>query len=70
LLHYRQQRWVDAYYDLRRYLQRTGFFAPLANTSVAGEGQGPDAAVPTANQGDRRVLEIYREASNMLARIN
>lgn len=70
LLHYRQQRWVDAHYDLRRYLQHTGLFAPPANPSAVGEGAGAEAVDPPANQGDRRVLEIYREASNMLARIN
>jgi regulator of sirC expression with transglutaminase-like and TPR domain len=68
LLHYRQKRWVEAHYDLRRYLQRVGLFAPLAGAS--GESAVPEVTVPTANQGDRRVLEIYRETGNMLARIN
>jgi regulator of sirC expression with transglutaminase-like and TPR domain len=70
LLHYRQQQWVEAHYDLRRYLQRVGLFGTLAGSSGVSETAAPEAAVPTANQGDRRVLEIYREVSNMLSRIN
>lgn len=70
LLHYRQQSWVEAHYDLRRYLQRTGLFAPLASAGASGESAVPEATVPAANQGDRRVLEIYREVSTMLTRIN
>jgi regulator of sirC expression with transglutaminase-like and TPR domain len=70
LLHYRQQRWVEAHYDLRRYLQRAGLFAPLASTGATGESAAPEATLPAANQGDRRVLELYREVSTMLTRIN
>jgi hypothetical protein len=72
LLHYRQRRWVEAHYDLRRYLQRVGLFTPPAAAETAGESAAPEAAVstPIANQGDRRVLEIYRETSTMVARIN
>lgn len=71
LLHYRQQNWVAAHYDLRGYLQRVGLFGSLATTGGAGESEPPGAAAPpAANQGDRRVLEIYRETSSMLARIN
>ncbi len=71
LLHYRQQHWVEAHYDLRGYLQRVGLFGSLATTAAPGESEPPSAAAPpTTNQGDRRVLEIYRETSSMLARIN
>jgi regulator of sirC expression with transglutaminase-like and TPR domain len=71
LLHYRQQHWVEAHYDLRGYLQRVGLFESLSTAAAPGEGEPKGAAVPaTANQGDRRVLEIYRETSSMLARVN
>jgi regulator of sirC expression with transglutaminase-like and TPR domain len=71
LLHYRQQHWVEAHYDLRGYLQRVGLFASLAPSGTPGESEPPAAAAPpAANQGDRRVLEIYRETSTMLARVN
>jgi regulator of sirC expression with transglutaminase-like and TPR domain len=72
LLHYRQQRWVEAHYDLRHYLQRVGLFTPPGAVEAAGESAAPDAAAPahTANHGDRRVLEIYRETSTMVACIN
>jgi regulator of sirC expression with transglutaminase-like and TPR domain len=71
LLHYRQQHWVEAHYDLRGYLQRAGLFASLSAAGTPGEGDLQNVAVPpTANQGDRRVLEIYRETSSMLARVN
>ena len=71
LLHYRQQHWVEAHYDLRSYLQRVGLFERLSPPGAPGEGEPQDAPIPpTANQGDRRVLEIYRETSSMLARVN
>jgi regulator of sirC expression with transglutaminase-like and TPR domain len=71
LLHYRQQHWVQAHYDLRGYLQRVGLFASLSAAGTPGEGDPQGTAVPpTANQGDRRVVEIYRETSSMLARVN
>jgi regulator of sirC expression with transglutaminase-like and TPR domain len=72
LLHYRQGRWVEAHYDLRHYLQRVGLFTPPGVAGTAGESAAPEAAAPSpaANHGDRRVLEIYRETSTMVARIN
>jgi regulator of sirC expression with transglutaminase-like and TPR domain len=73
LLHYRQRRWVEAHYDLRRYLQRVGLFDALRTTGESGESAAPAPPAlpgPLANQGDRRVLEIYHEVSNMLTRIN
>ena len=72
LLHYRQQHWVEAHYDLRGYLQRVGLFASISAAGLPGESEPKAAAAvpPTANQGDRRVLEIYRETSTMLARVN
>lgn len=66
LIHHRMQHWVDAHYDLRRYLLRVGLLnavAPLAEAEAL-----PKAA--SANQGDKRVLELYREASVMLGRVN
>lgn len=71
LLHYRQQHWVEAHYDLRGYLQRVGLFEGRATAAAPGESEPQGAAMPeAANQGDRRVLEIYRETSSMLARVN
>jgi regulator of sirC expression with transglutaminase-like and TPR domain len=68
LLNYRQRHWVDAHYDLRRYLMRTGLIADLPVTSESSVGT--PQSLPLAKEGDRRVLEIYREIGNMLARIN
>jgi regulator of sirC expression with transglutaminase-like and TPR domain len=71
LLHYRQQHWLEAHYDLRGYLQRVGLFASLAQAPTPGAGEPQGAPLPpTVNQGDRRVLEIYRETSSMLGRVN
>jgi regulator of sirC expression with transglutaminase-like and TPR domain len=69
LLNYRQRHWVDAHYDLRRYLMRTGLIADLPVVSEASVGSPPPPP-PVAREGDRRVLEIYREVSDNLARIN
>jgi regulator of sirC expression with transglutaminase-like and TPR domain len=66
LIHHRERRWVEAHYDLRRYLLRVGLLAAVA--PAAEPGAAP--AKPPANQGDQRVLEMYREASVMLSRIN
>jgi regulator of sirC expression with transglutaminase-like and TPR domain len=70
LLHYRQRRWVEAHYDLRRYLQKVGLFDKLQAAGPTSESGAPLPPVALPNQGDRRVLEIYREVSNMLARVN
>ena len=72
LLHYRQQHWVEAHYDLRGYLQRVGLVCEPVGSRHAGRERAAGCLPlpPTANQGDRRVLEIYRETSSMLARVN
>jgi regulator of sirC expression with transglutaminase-like and TPR domain len=67
LIHHRERRWVEAHYDLRRYLLRVGLLAALA---PPGESAPAAAKAAVANQGDKRVLEMYREASVMLSRIN
>ncbi len=67
LLYYRQQRWLEAHYDLRRYLMRMGLLPPSLPSGAPGQPAPTPAA---ATQGDQRVLEFYREASSMLARIN
>jgi regulator of sirC expression with transglutaminase-like and TPR domain len=67
LIHHREQRWIEAHYDLRRYLLRVGLLAAVAPPAEPGPA-GAKAAI--ANQGDKRVLEMYREASVMLSRIN
>jgi regulator of sirC expression with transglutaminase-like and TPR domain len=66
LIHLREKRWVDAHYDLRHYLLRVGLLPGSSQSVEAG------AASPTtlANQGDKRILEAYKEASVMLSRIN
>lgn len=70
LLHYRQRHWVEAHYDLRRYLQKVGLFDAQQLAGRPSATGAPTASVPLSNQGDRRVLEIYREVSSMVARIN
>lgn len=67
LLHHREQRWVEAHYDLRRYLLRVGLLGAVAPPAEPG---GAPSKVAAANQGDKRILDIYREASVMLSRIN
>lgn len=67
LLHYRERRWVDAHYDLRHYLLRVGLLGAVA---PPGEQAAVPARAAGANQGDKRILEMYREASVMLSRIN
>lgn len=67
LLHYREGRWLDAYYDLRHYLLRVGLLGAVA---PSGEQGAAPARAAGANQGDKRILEMYREAGSMLNRIN
>ena len=67
LIHHREHRWVEAHYDLRRYLLRVGLLAAVTPPDEPGAVSAKAAA---ANQGDKRVLEMYREASVMLSRIN
>ena len=65
LIHYRLRNWLDAHYDLRRYLLRVGI---LAGVQPSAEPASLYTRVPAANQGDKRILEMYREASIMVNR--
>jgi regulator of sirC expression with transglutaminase-like and TPR domain len=67
LIHHRERHWVEAHYDLRRYLLRVGL---LAAVTPATEQGTVAAKAAVTNQGDKRVLEMYQEASVMLSRIN
>jgi len=67
LIHHRERRWVEAHYDLRRYLLRVGLLTAAAPPAEPGQ---VNIKAVEANQGDKRVLEMYREASVMLSRIN
>ena len=67
LLHYREKRWLEAHYDLRAYLLRVGLLGAVASPSEQGAASGQRAR---ANQGDKRILEMYQEAGAMLNRIN
>ena len=66
LIHHRERRWIEAHYDLRRYLLRVGLLAAVTPPAQPG-AEAPKLA---ANQGDKRILEMYRETSVMLSRIN
>lgn len=66
LIHLRNECWVEAHYDLRCYLLRAG----LLPTGVQPPQTPAGSRMAPANQGDKRVLEAYKEASVMLSRIN
>jgi len=66
LIHLSEQRWIEAHYDLRRYLLRVG----LLPAGVQAAEAKASSQVTSANQGDKRVLEAYKEASVMLSRVN
>ncbi len=67
LLHYGQQEWEETQHDLRSYFVRAGLTPQFI---LPGLVRNQPAAVGNPTAGDQQLLNLYRESSIMLSKIN
>ena len=67
LLHYGQQQWEETQHDLRHYFVSAGLTPQFI---LPGLVRNQPAVVGKIATGDQPLLELYRESSLMLSKIN